>query len=480
MRHYGITREAIYPSYDMLMAMIAEQERRGSSAKANEPYFDAVRKGFHEKQRRVMASKAKMPFYIGGLGSGKTYVLAAWTLEKAWYGKGSLGFITAPVSGTLNNTTVPALQQVWQQMGIEEGRDYVVGKRPPIQWGVKPYTVRNTTVLTWRWGSYTVLDSADNFNKHRGIELDYIGIDEYRDLRPQAYTMFLGRLRGKLVKKTNCYPYQILAVSTPPDSPQVLEELMQNSSVDMIFGSSYDNRHNLPEGYIESLKEIYDEREFRREVLGELVRNGAVVYYNFTPDNIAHCHFEPLAKTWLTWDFNYSESPLACLVVQDKSKGNQQRLEVVKEFVLPNTNTEEMCRTVKTYLKSQRFNGSLKITGDYAGNRRESNSSFTDYQIIETEFKEFRPRTITRPTKAIKDRVLSLTAMFCNAAGSRRMFVDAQCKSLIADLNKVTWKQSGEGLESKDKQLTHASDALTYLTYNEFPADRPEVITRQR
>lgn len=481
MAHYGITREALYPSYDRLIAIALERERRGTVNLApHEPKFDTVFSGFHEKQKRIMDSLARSPFFIGGVGSGKTYVLGSWALKKAWYGKGSLGLIAAPVSDTLNNSTIPALQEVWYQMGIEEGRDYVIGKRPPIAWGLKPYTHRNTKVLTWRWGSYTILDGADNYHKHRGTELDYIGIDEYRDLKPEAYDVFVGRLRGKIVKRDSPYPYQILAVSTPPDAPQVLEEMQNDKNVEIIFGSSYDNAHNLPEGYIDSLKERYDEKKFRREVLGELVRSGSVVYYSFTPDNVAECHFDKTARTWLTWDFNYSESPLACLVVQDKTRGSEQRFEVVKEFVFANTNTEEMCRALLTYLTEQQYTGTLTVTGDYAGTRRESNSSFTDYQIIENMLKQFSPRRLTRPTKAIKDRVASLTAMFCNAEGKRRLFVDAKCKALIGDLNKVTWKQSGEGLESKDKLLTHASDALSYFTYNEFPADRPEVTTRHR
>jgi hypothetical protein len=300
-------------------------------------------------------------------------------------------------------------------------------------------------------------------------------MDEYGNMKPQAWSNHV----QPVTADTRAW-VDFIGVPEGRNHYYELAEYAQHSSDPNWRFFTWKSADVLPEDIIVAAKRSLDIKTFRQEYEASFETSGAMVYYSFADENVTQCAFDRLAKTWITWDFNYSESPLACMIVQDKSTGSARRLEVVKEFVYPNTNTEEMCRTVLTFLQQQQFFGTLTITGDYAGRRRESNSSFTDYQIIENVLKPYNPRIVTRPTSSIKDRVTSLNAMLCNAEGKRRIFVDAECKAVIADLHKVTWKSSGEGLESKDKALTHASDALSYLTYNEFPADRPDVITKYR
>jgi hypothetical protein len=148
----------------------------------------------------------------------------------------------------------------------------------------------------------------------------------------------------------------------------------------------------------------------------------------------------------------------------------------VKEFIYKDSNTEEVCQAVQEFFIHNPLRGNLTIVGDYAGRRRESSASFSDYQIIDHYFKNFNGYIAkTRPTRTVKDRVRSLNALFRSAAGERRMFIHPDCKRLIEDLRRVTWKEAGQKLDQSDVARTHASDALSYFAYNIHPADLKEI-----
>jgi len=207
------------------------------------------------KQYTVAASIKRNLFFVGGVGGGKTFVGAMWALKRATL-IGSLGLITAPVADTLTNSTLPALMDASAKVGIYERPHYLIGTRTPDHWDVKPYAHRNGKILTWRWGSYVLVDGSDNFNKHRGVELDYVYIDEYRDVKKDAYSVYDGRLRGKAVKalgrrsEATGHVYQILATTTPPDDPNIISRHV-GENTEIVYATSYDNQVNLPEGYID-------------------------------------------------------------------------------------------------------------------------------------------------------------------------------------------------------------------------------------
>lgn len=430
---------------------------------------------FNTKQWQTLISRKRNVFFVGGIGSGKTFVGAMWLLRRACV-VGTLGFVTAPVVDTLTNSTLPAIMNAWAQVGIYEGSDYVIGVRPPAAWGVKPYTHRNGKILTWRWGSYLILDGSDNYNKHRGVELDYIYIDEYRDVKDEAYAVYDGRLRGKVIKELQSLGnsdavYQILVTTTPPENITKITR-HAGDNTDIVFSTSYENQHNLPQGYIDSLRDNYDDITYRREVLGEMLDiTGANTYYAFDiAHNVCSFPFNPDADLILCWDFNASPvKPMATIAVQQS--GNC--FYAVKEWIFKDSNTYQQCEVLLQFLQRTGFNARLTITGDYSGNRRESNATRSDYAIIEKYFSFYSGFTHkSRPTLSVKDRVNSLNAMFCNAAKERRLFIHSDCKKLIEDLSKTRWKENGVSLDDSDPERTHATDALSYFTYNYFPLER--------
>ena len=74
----------------------------------------------------------------------------------------------------------------------------------------------------------------------------------------------------------------------------------------------------------------------------------------------------------------------------------------------------------------------------------------------------------------IVDRINVVNAMFHNANGERRLFIDRKCKNLIRALEGLSFK---EGTKIPDKSLgfDHITDALGYLMMGVFPMIRHEV-----
>ena len=427
----------------------------------------------NHKQFDAVTSQFEETFYIAGIGSGKSFVLGAFIYLEARL-KNSVGMITAPTTDTLNNSTMPQLKDVWARLGLIEGTHYIIGSMPPPEWGVPNYTNRNSKILTWRWGAYTILDGSDNFNKHRGLELDYVAADELRDIKDGAWEMYRGRMRGK-AKKAIKSMYRMLGVTTPPDNPKKIQKLI-NHKVEVIRGTSYDNEKNLPDGYIEGLKERYDELTFNREVLGQLVNAGGMLaYYAFKRErNVVRMDFRKDARTIMFWDFNASaKKPMATGILQEI----EGVWYVTKEFIFKNSNTDEQCRKILDFFQETNFSGTLEITGDSAGHRRESNATRSDYAIIEYYFSNFANYLLrTRPTKAVKDRIAATNAMFRSMAGNTRLYIDERCTKLIEDLEETRWKENGIELDDTDPERTHPSDALSYMPYNYFPIGFSEPI----
>ncbi|MBI3257870.1 MAG: hypothetical protein HYZ54_00060 [Ignavibacteriae bacterium] len=373
----------------------------------------------------AIANEYDETFYIGGIGSGKSFVLGVFVYNEARLA-GSVGLITAPVTDTLNNSTLHELKNVWAQLGLIQDIHYVVGIAPPDNWCIESYSRLNTNILTWRWGSYTIVDGSDNFNKHRGLELDYVAADEFRDIKNGAWQMYRGRMRGKAKKIING-KYRMLAVTTPPDDPAKIDHT-----------------------------------------------GGLRAYHAFSEENIIKQDFIPNAPTVMSWDFNASpKKPMSTGLIQEV-KGKYY---LTKEFIFKNSNTDEQCQKILEFFQRNSFSGTLTITGDYSGHRKESNATRSDYAIIEYYFSRYPDyRLKTRPTLSIRDRVASLNAQFRNMAGERGLWVDSRCVKHIEDLYKTRWKESGAGLDDSDPERTHPSDELSYWAYNFFPIDKKEIM----
>lgn len=225
---------------------------------------------------------------------------------------------------------------------------------------------------------------------------------------------------------------------------------------------------------IDDARSELDERTFRQEYEASFEDYGGLVYYKFDDVlSVVERAFEPDQRTVLAWDFNAGERPMSVVALQFDGIAWY----AVKEWCYPNTNTEEMCQAIERTLVDIGFRGTLEITGDHYGTRRESNASRSDYLIIESFFKN-RPgyKVRIRPTIAIQDRVAATNSLLCNQKGERRLLICRQCKGLIKAFQRVTWKENGQGLQEVTIGEIDVTDAISYFPYNHYPVDKKKSV----
>lgn len=320
----------------------------------------------------------------------------------------------------------------------------------------------NRTLWTFDFvnGSNLYLKSTNHYDTaFRGTENDLLIFDEVKDTEREAWT------EAAFPTLTNRQGRALL-VGTPDG---------RGWFYDVFNDVDFSSHHytTLQGGYVsetelELARRQLDERTFKQEFEASFETFSNIAYYCFTNNNITDIAYNNSAYSYLCWDFNASECPMSVALVQKI----ENKLVVVKEFVYQYTNTYDMCESITKFFTDTNFNGSLEITGDWAGRQTKSSATRTDYQIIDYYFKNYKNYYVKiRPTISIKDRVNSLNSLLKAYDGTIKLWINKECIKLINDFNRVEFLENGTQLNGKDKQLTHISDALSYFAYNYYPAD---------
>lgn len=402
--------------------------------------------------------------FIGGIGSGKTATGAHFVLDKIETNPETLGLIAANTYTQLYQSTLPGLTKLFKKYGIE----YVLNKEPK-KFGYKSRFEDHKGVLSFRNGAQVVLRTLRNYEYIRGAEYGWFWLDETRDTKKEAWDVVLGRMREPNAKKI-CG-----IITTTPNGFDWLYETFHNDTTGLykyVHCSTYENRKNLPAGYIEGLEKAYTQRYAEQELGGKFIDivNGAT-YYAYGDHNNKSFAFDPALKTYMCWDFNYSEKPMSVVLCQEFEPG---KYVFNKEFVRQFTNTPEMIEEISRFFKEVNFSGELIITGDSAGSNRQSAAVSSNYEQIEQAFGDYRSfEIVKRKTKSIVNRTEAMNAGLLNMQKEVRYYVDRDaCPELHKDFQQVVWKGNGHELEGeKDKMRTHQSDAASYHAYNFHPLE---------
>ncbi len=238
----------------------------------------------------------------------------------------------------------------------------------------------------------------------------------------------------------------------------------------------------LTEKQINDAKRDLSPEDYAREYLASFDTGSQSVYYCYKADDFPKGNnirglYEKIKgeyvnglKNWtfiLTCDFNVAEYPMSwTLGVRDG-----EIVYWIKSFSFQYTNTLQMCEIIDREFESWgKYPNRLIFYGDYAGTHLSSNSSLTDWQIIERYFESRSAVEIRiQRTDNIRDRVGATNSRFLNTLGERRMFVDPEeCFPLVRDLEKVEWDYTGRKLNGNNPLDTHNSDSISHYCDYEF------------
>jgi hypothetical protein len=330
-----------------------------------------------------------------------------------------------------------------------------------------PYEMNKAenTLLMNDTRSRIVFRAVEDFERLRGTNLAWFGVDELTYTQEEAWLRLEGRLRDPKAKRLCGF-----GVWTPKGYDWVYRKFVRTppAGYECIQAPPRENRHLLtrvPDFY-KRLELSYDDRFFRQEVLGEYVNMaGSRVYPSFSQES----HVTKLSvNTWerLYWALDFNVDPMCSVVAQ--VYGGQVR--IVDEIVLRRATTQEACAEFLN--RYPRHDIGVVVCGDSSGNHQQT-TGWADYEVVKEHFATYSnlkvEYRVAKCNPPVRERVNLVNATLRSASGLVGMLIDEKCKELIQDFEQVTFKTDGYQIDKeRDRMRTHLSDAVGYLAWQEL------------
>lgn len=325
---------------------------------------------------------------------------------------------------------------------------------------------RSDNCLTLRETKSKILFRAvEEFERLRGSNLAWFGLDELTYTSEQAWLRLEGRLRDPKARRLCGF-----AVWTPKGYDWVYERFVARGieGYETVMASPFENRFLLEKipDYYERLRSSYDERFFQQEALGQyLSLHAGRVYYAFERvGNVVEANVD--RQKPLLWALDFNVDPMCSVVAQL----DERRVRVLDEIVLSRASTPQACEEFE-----RRFPGhvgGVVVYADATGARMQTTGT-TDVAILREffrggEYGEVKFR-IPKANPVVRERVMLMNSKLASADGERALTVSRRCKELIKDLEQVTYKENSQVIDKeRDPKRTHLSDALGYLLWQLF------------
>lgn len=399
-------------------------------------------------QRLFHESAARFKGFSGPVGSGKSQALCQEAIRLSYLNCGRQGLIGAPTYPMLRDATLNSFTEVLEANAV------------PFDFN------KAESVLTMKdSGSRILFRSLDEFERLRGTNLAWFGVDELTYTREEAWLRLESRLRDPLAKRLCGF-----AVWTPKGFDWVYRKFIRDrvDGYDVVLAKANENRFLLdrvPDFY-ERLKRSYDARFFEQEAMGAYLSvHAGAVYHAFQRDrNVTTLQVDP---QWpLLWTLDFNVNPMCSLVAQ--RWGDEIR--VLDEIALSRASTADACEEFTR--RFPRHGAGVVVYGDATGARQQT-SGTNDYRIVSDCLRRSGYGKVALRVPAsnplVRERVQLVNAKLQSACEETSLKVDRRCKELIADLDEVVYKPDSMVIDKdRDPKRTHLSDALGYLLWEEF------------
>jgi hypothetical protein len=399
-------------------------------------------------QERFHESKARFKGFSGPVGSGKTQALCWEALYLSYRNPGRTGLIGAPTYPMLRDATIPALLEFLEVRRIPHHMN----------------RAENYLTIT-ETRSRILFRAVEEFERLRGSNLAWFGVDELTYTQQDAWLRLEGRLRDP--KATELCGF---AVWTPKGYDWVYERFIaaRVEGYETILAQPFENRFLLDQipDYYERLKHSYDARFYEQEVMGSYLHlNAGRVYHAFERvENVADVVVD--AGHPLLWALDFNVDPMSAVVAQVVDGC----VRVLDEIVLSRATTMQACEEFRARYRSHA--AGLKVYADATGSRMQTTGT-SDVATLKDLMGRGEYGSVTfkvpKSNPAVSARVALMNSKLGSAAGERSLVVDARCKELIKDFEQVSYKEGTQVVDKeRDAKRTHLSDALGYLVWQEF------------
>lgn len=404
-------------------------------------------------QAQFLQLPHKFKAFVGGFGSGKTWVGCAGLCRHAWeFPRINAGYF-APTFGQIRDIFYPTIEEVASDWGL---------------------TVRvntsNREVHLYSGSIYRctiICRSMDDPGKIVGFKIGKGLVDELDVMRlvdaQLAWRKIIGRMRQVAPGLLNG-----IDVTTTPEGfkfvhQQFVTDPLNRPDMRALYGmvqsSTYQNAKNLPADYIPSLLASYPPQLVRAYLRGLFVNlTSGSVYPDFDRNkNRSNDVLQEGEPVHVGMDFNVLNMTAILLVIRDGSPVAVGELTGVRD-------TPEMARLLKERFKDKGH--TVTVYPDASGQNTSSrNASESDLTILRGAGLIVR----SNPSNpAVRDRLNTVNGMILNSEGARRLKVNTdRCPILTAALEQQPYGKNGE--PDKSSGHDHPNDALGYFLVDRFP-----------
>ena len=413
-------------------------------------------------QSQFLQLPHKFRAYVAGFGSGKTWVGCSGICAHFWQWPGINQGYFAPTYPQIRDIFYPTMEEVAETMGLrveinESNKElhFYEGRR-----------YRGTTICRSMEKPHTIV----------GFKIGNALIDELDVMKADkatiAWRKIIARMRYNEPGLRNG-----IDVTTTPEGfkfvyQQFVKAVREKPALACMYGliqaSTYDNAKNLPDDYIESLRESYPPQLIEAYLNGQFVNLASgSVYPNFdrrlNHSGEVEAESEPLH---VGLDFNVLNMTATINVIRDDLPITVGELTQVRD-------TPTMAQMLKERFKDKGHQ--VIVYPDASGqNTSSKNAAESDLSILKQ--KGFTIRVDTR-NPAVRDRVNAVNAMILNDKGERRWKVNTdRCPVLTEALEQQAYDKNGE--PDKTTGHDHPNDAQGYFLVNRWPIVKRTAGTR--
>lgn len=385
----------------------------------------------------------KFKAYVGGFGSGKTYVgcldLGLFALENPRLPQGYFG----PSYPSIRDIFYPTMEEACFSLGmtidVKEG---------------------NKEVHLYRGSNYkgvVICRSMDRPGSIIGFKIARALVDEIDTLSflkaQNAWRKIIARLRYMIKGVVNG-----ISVTTTPEGFLFAYQTFGNEpteSYSMVQASTYENEKYLPDDYIASLRESYTEELIEAYILGKFCNlKSGTVYRQFDRSrNNSKEEIQPSDTLHIGMDFNIGK--MSAKVHVQRENGWHQVAELDEVF-----DTHAMITKIEERWRQPERSHGIVIYPDASGKKRSTSSksaNATDLNLLRlagftVKARDSNPR--------VRDRYNSLNNVF----EKKKLFINTKaCPISTQALEQQAFDLTGD--PDKEGGFDHSNDATGYFNY---------------
>jgi PBSX family phage terminase large subunit len=391
----------------------------------------------------------KFRAYVGGFGSGKTFVGCLDLL--IFFGRypGTVQGYFGPTYPSIRDIFYPTFEEAAEMMGFRT-----------------KVNVSNKEVAVYRGKKYygtVICRSMENPDSIVGFKISRALVDEIDVLNPvkatNAWRKIIARMRLNIEGVVNS-----IGVTTTPEGFKFVYEQFANNpteSYSMVQASTYENERFLPPDYISSLIESYPKELINAYLKGLFVNlTSGTVYKSY--DRAFHNSLESIKDNeplHIGMDFNVTKQAATVYVHRKGKKGVAWH--AVEELV-DMYDTPESIKIINEKWPNHKIN----IYPDASGkNRKSVDASTSDLAMLEQAGYSVH---VNKSNPAVKDRINSVNAALENGL----MFVNSmRCPVTAANLEQQVYDDNGQPDKKSGKD--HQNDATGYPIAYSMPIRKP-------